>query len=108
MITKKQFVKLAEAFISQVEYEDELSDTVQAVAKKYRRGIDFLGLPSDSEVLLDAVLNILGDDFSYYHFDCNKSFEQFNKNITMADGSHPNVHSLEDLYDFAVKEGSIE
>ena len=108
MITKKQFVKLAEALISQVEYEEELSDTVHAVAKKYRRGTDFLGLPSDSEVLMGAVLNILGDDFSYYHFDCNKSFEQFNEKITMADGSHPDVHSLEDLYDFAVKEGSLE
>lgn len=108
MITKKQFVKLAEAFISQVEYEEEVSKMILETAKKHGKDADFLGLTCDSSWLLDALLDIMGEDFAYYHYDCNKSFEQFNKNITMADGSHPDVHSLEDLYDFAVKEGSIE
>lgn len=108
MITKKQFVKLAEAFISQVEYEEEVSDMIRKMAKKHGKDADFLGLTCDSSWLLDALLDIMGEDFAYYHYDCNKSFEQFNKKITMADGSHPDVHSLEDLYDFAVKEGSLE
>lgn len=108
MITKKQFVKLVEAFISQSDYEEEVSKMILETAKKYGKDADFLGLTCDSSWLLDALLDIMGGDFAYYYYDCNKSFEQFNKNVTMADGGHPDVHSLEDLYDFAVKEGSLE
>ena len=108
MITKKQFVKLAEAFMSQVEYEEEVSQMISKMAKKHKRDSVFLGLTCDSSWLLDALLDVLGEDFCYYYYDCRKSFGKFNKNITLADGSHPNIHSLEDLYDFVVKEGSIE
>lgn len=108
MITKTQFVKLAEAFMAQVDYEEEVRKMILETAKKHRRDADFLGLTCDSSWLLDALLDVLGDDFCYYYYDCSKSFEQFNKKITMVDGSHPDVHSLEDLYDFAVKEGSLE
>ena len=108
MITNKQFVKLAEAFIAQVEYEEEVSKMILKTAKKHGKQTDFLGLTYDSSGLLDALSDVLGYDFCYYYYDCSKSFEQFNKKITMTDGSHPDIHSLEDLYDFAVKEGSLE
>ena len=108
MITKEQFKKLAKAYIKQEKYEDEITNAIYQVAKENEQETDFLGLPCRSGYLLEAILDILGDDFCYYHYDCENSFTKFSKNITYKDGSHPNVKTLDDLYDFAVEEGSIK
>lgn len=108
MITQKQFVKLAGAYIQQDKYEFDVLDTIRSVAEKHKQETDFLGLPYRCGFFMEAVLDILGDDFSYYHYECEDDFEEFNSRITLKDGSHPSVHSLEDLYNFGVKEGSIK
>ena len=106
-MNKETFVKLAEGYIRQENYEDEFRDLVYSTADKHGQEKDFLGLPLGTSRIMNPVLDILGDDFSYFHYDCRGSFEKFNNNIKLADGSHPNVHSLEDLYDFAKEQGSI-
>lgn len=106
-MNKDIFVKLAEGYIRQESYEDEFRDLVYSTAGKYGQDKDFLGLPLGTNKIMNPVLDILGDDFSYFHYDCRNDFERFNNNIKLADGGHPNVHSLEDLYDFAKEQGSI-
>lgn len=108
MISKSDFIKLAEAYRRQEAYTTELLDKIEATAKKYGQATDFVGLPFDNDNLTDAVLDILGDDFSYFNYDCGGDFNAFNKRITMPDGSHPMVECLGDLYDFSVREGSIK
>lgn len=104
---KETFVKLANGYIRQESYEDEFRDLVYSTADKHGQEKDFLGLPLGTSRIMNPVLDILGDDFAYFHYDCKGSFEKFNDNIKLADGSHPDVHSLEDLYDFAKGQGSI-
>lgn len=106
-MNKENFVKLAKGYIRQEKYEDEFRDLVYSTADKYGQDKDFLGLPLGTNKIMSPVLDILGDDFSYFHYDCGDDFEKFNNNIKLADGGHPNVHSLEDLYDFAKEQGSI-
>lgn len=106
-MNKDIFVKLAEGYIRQESYEDEFRDLIYSTAGKYDQDKDFLGLPLGTNKIMNPVLDILGDDFSYFHYDCRNDFERFNNNIKLADGGHPNVHSLEDLYDFAKEQGSI-
>ena len=108
MIRKEDFIKLAKGFIQQDRYEDELRDIIHATAKKYKQELDFLGLPLATGVIMSPVLDILGDDFSYYWYDCGGDFDKFNSNITLEDGSHPEVHSLSDLYGFAKEQGSFK
>lgn len=108
MISKSSFIKLAKAYRKQEAYTTELLDKIEATAKKYGQATDFVGLPFDNDNLTDAVLDILGDDFSYFNYDCRGDFNAFNKKITMSDGSHPMVECLGDLYDFSVREGSLK
>lgn len=108
MISKEQFVKLADAYMRQDKYESELESAIFKVARDNEHPVDFLGLPYQSHLVSKAVLDVLGDDFGYYYFYCGGSFKQFNKNIQFKDTSHPDVKNLDDLYDFAVKEGSIK
>lgn len=107
MNKKETFVKLAEGYIRQDKYEDEFRDMVNDLAEKHKQDIDFLGLPFGTNAIMSPVLDALGDDFSYFHYDCGDDFNKFNKNITLKNGSHPKVHSLEDLYDFTKEQGSI-
>lgn len=108
MITQQQFIKLAEAYKSQWEYENEVDEFIRKAAKKYGNDADFLGLSANCTRLMDAVADVLGEDFAYYCFDCDGDFATFNDNTTLKNGAHPSVHSLEELYDFAVSQGSIE
>lgn len=104
MISKEQYVHLAEAYIRQGEYEYELQDTVRQTAKKYGLSTDFLGRSEETGIIMGAVLDLLGDDFSYYFYECDGDFAKFNDGVCSMEGKHPNVHSLEDLYDFTMEE----
>lgn len=104
MISKEQYVVLAKAFIQQEKYDDELMGTIKLTAKKYGQGSDFLGLCCGDGIIMRAVLDLLGDDFSYYLYECNGNFAKFNEGTCLSDGNHPNVQSLEDLYDFTMEE----
>lgn len=108
MLCKKEFVALAEGYIKQEKYEDEFGNAVRNLAVEHKQETDFLGIPFGTNAIMSPVLDVLGEDFSYYHYDCGDNFNKFNKNIKLADGSHPNVRSLGGLYEFAKEQGSIK
>lgn len=104
---KETFVTLAKAYMRQERYEDDYFKALKDIAKKHKQAIDFLGLPMGSDLIMRPVLSVLGDDFAYYCYNCKGSFKEFNKWVERADGSHPNIKSLEELYDFSKEQGSI-
>lgn len=102
-LNKEAFIKLAEAYSKQENYEKELSNNLEAVTEKYKVYMGFVGFPSASDLIMDVVLDLLGEDFSYYFYDCNESFDKFNKNTTLADGVHPTVKDFGELWEFSQK-----
>ena len=90
-LSKEAFIKLAEAYSKQEKYENELKSSVHSLAEKYKIYAGFIGLTNTSDLIMDVALDLLGDDFSYYFYDYGESFDKFNKNTTLADGTHPNV-----------------
>lgn len=107
-IDEKTFVTLAEAYIKDYGYLNELDNTTRALADKYNVEKDFLGIPYFGGNLFSVVSDLLGDDFSYWHYDCEQNFEEFNKRITFPDGTHPTVHSLNDLWAFSAVEAEVQ
>ena len=105
---KETFVKLAEGYILQEKYEDEFSNTIKELAKLHKQDTDFLGLPIGTNAIMSPVLELLGEDFAYFHYDCGDDFNKFNKGMTLSDGSHPRVRTLAGLYKFSKEQGSIK
>ena len=60
---------------------------------------------SNDDLIMDVVLNLLGDDFSYYFYDCKENFDKFNKNTLLEGGKHPNVNNFGELWEFSQKYG---
>lgn len=98
---KEAFIKLAEAYSKQEKYENELKSSVHSLAEKYKIYTGFIRLTNTSDLIMDVALDLLGDDFSYYFYDCGESFDKFNKNTTLADETHPNVKDFGDLWEFS-------
>ena len=106
-LSKEAFIKLAEAYSKQEKYEKELSNNLETVNEKYKVYMGFIGLSNSSDLIMDVVLDLLGEDFSYYFYDCGESFDKFNKNTTLADGTHPNIKDFGGLWEFSQKYGSV-
>ena len=104
-LNKEAFIKLAEAYSKQENYEKELSNNLETINEKYKVYMGFVGFPSASDLIMDVVLDLLGEDFSYYFYDCGEDFDKFNKNTTLADGTHPNVKDFDELWEFSQKYG---
>lgn len=104
-LSKEAFIKLAEAYSKQENYEKELSNNLEAINEKYKVYMGFIGLSNSSDLIMDVVLDLLGEDFSYYFYEYDESFDKFNKNTTLADGTHPNVKDFGDLWEFSQKYG---
>ena len=102
-LSKGAFIKLSEAYSRQENYEKELSNNLETINEKYKVYMGFIGLSNSSELIMDVVLDLLGDDFSYYFYDCGEDFDKFNKNTTLADGTHPNVKDFGELWEFSQK-----
>lgn len=102
-LSKEAFIKLAEAYSKQEKYENELKSSVHSLAEKYKIYTCFIGLTNTSDLIMDVALDLLGNDFSYYFYDCRESFDKFNKNTTLADGLHPNVSNFGELWEFSQK-----
>jgi len=100
-MTKSEWLKLTKAYIAEAGYWYELHKTKIRIAKAHSIDTEFIGTDYFSGPMSSAVEGLLGEDFCYWYYDCDQSFEEFNKRVTFADGSHPNVHSLEELYEFA-------
>lgn len=98
---KEAFIKLAETYSKQEKYENELNSSLKSITKKYDIYMDFVGLPISSSLIMNVVLDLLGDDFSYYFYDCGESFDVFNKNITLADETHPDVKDFGELWEYS-------
>ena len=104
-LNKEAFIKLAEAYSKQENYEKELSNNLETVNEKYKVYMGFIGLSNSSDLIMDVALDLLGDDFSYYFYDCDESFDKFNKNILLEGGKHPNVNNFGELWEFSQKYG---
>ncbi len=100
-MTKKDWLKLAYAYMDEAGYWHELYKTKIRLAEEHGIDTDFIGNDYFSGPMTSAVEDLLGEDFCYWHYDCSKNFDEFNKKTTLKDDSHPNVHSLEELYEFA-------
>lgn len=101
---KTDWLKLADAYIAEYGYWHELYKTKIRIAEAHGIDTDFIGNDYFGGPMLSAVEGLLGEDFCYWCYDCGKDFDEFNKKITLQDGAHPNVHSLEELYEFAQEE----
>lgn len=99
-LSKEAFIKLAEAYSKQEKYEKELSNNLETINEKYKVYMGFVGFPSASDLIMDVALDLLGDDFSYYFYDCNEDFNKFNKNTILGGETHPNVKDFGGLWEF--------
>lgn len=100
-LSKEAFIKLAEAYSKQENYEKDLRSHLNLITKRYEICMGFIGLPNTSELIMDVVLDLLGDDFSYYFYDCNEDFNKFNKNTILGGETHPNVKDFGGLWEFS-------
>lgn len=98
-MNKESWLILAEAFIADQDAWNEMTEALHKIAHKARTDFDFRDLPYNAEQLVGGVASVLGEEFSYWYYDCKKSFSKYNKWVTLQDGTHPNIHSLEELYD---------
>lgn len=103
-LTKEQFIRLANAYQKDDEYISTLDSFMRENAERFGIETDFLGLDFGfGSNLFREVYSLLQDEddnFGYWLCECDKDWDKFNKNITLLDGTHPNCHSFEDLYDF--------
>ena len=107
-LDKETYIKLAEAYCKQHKYEEEVRESVLELARKYGLYTDFIGLCSSADLVMNVLYEILGDNFNYYFYEFGKSFEKFNNNVTLEDGSHPNVQNFGDLWEFENGEEEAE
>ena len=107
-LSKEAFIKLAEAYSKQNNYEKGLKNSLNSVTETYKTYTDFIGFPISSDLIMDVVLDLLGNDFSYYLYDCGEDFNKFNKNILLEGGKtpkRPNVNNFGELWEFSQKYG---
>ena len=107
-LDKETYIKLAEVYCKQQKYEEEVKESVLELARKHGVYTDFIGLCSNADLVMNVLYKILGDNFNYFFYECDRSFEKFNNNITLADGSHQNVQSFGDLWEFENGEEEAE
>lgn len=108
------FKTLAEGYIKQRAYEDDLQDAIHKITREHNGVVDFLGLPYDSFTLMGAVLNAIKvfdtyEAFDYFVHDCDGDWDKFNKATEWEEGGekkHPDCHNLDDLYDYILLENS--
>lgn len=102
-LDKETYIKLAKAYSKQEIYEDKVTESVKAMADEQGIHLDFIGLPVSTSLIMDAVSDILGEEFAFFFYDCDRSFEKYNSKITLDDGSHPDVKDFGDLWELENK-----
>lgn len=108
-LCKQDWIILANLAIKEQAYRNELEKCIENTAKKHDRMLDFLGLPYDASLVESVIVSLLGSDGECLIWDCDGSLEKFNQMTYKADGSHPDIKSLEEYYDKEVKkEGEHE
>lgn len=101
-LNKENWLVLAKLAIEENSYIDDLDDAIRKVCKEHEHATDFIGTPYDATHVLTVIVGLLGSEFEYLLWDCNADLEQYNKNITFEDGSHPNIKTLEEFYEMEV------
>lgn len=112
-MTYQIFKILAEGYMAQIKYRQELDEQIMGTAKKYHVETDFLGLP-DGCPAQDAIGEAIKsfdtyETFSYFFYDCDSNWNKFNRAISWEkDGKtyHPDCHSLHDLWRYINYENS--
>ena len=97
-LDKKTYIKLAEAYCKQDAYEYRVRESINIAIKQ--DAYMSIGLPTSSAIIMYTVSDILGDEFAFFFYDCSKSFKKYNSNVTLEDGSHPDVKDFGDLWEF--------
>ena len=110
-LSKKDFAKLAEGIQRQEQYESEIRAQILQTAQNFEVDTDFISVPLNSSIAIDSIRDVIQDfsepllqEFDFLHYECSDSFDEYNSRIWNPDDSHPNVHSLEELYDEVIKE----
>ena len=104
---KETFVTLGTAVADEVIYRDKMHNAVLDTARANNRSTDFIGVSYDSELLLDTILELLGEDYLFWLFDCEQDWDKFCSR-TEINGKHPDIHSLEELYELYKQEAKHE
>ena len=102
-LSKETFIKLAEAYTKQENYEEELNESIISIIKKNKTYKGFARFPAFSDLIMNVVLDLLGDEFKYYFYNCSEDFNRFNKGHILADGTHLNVKDFGELWEFIHK-----
>lgn len=103
-LNKEQWVALAKAVWQDDCLLDELSEAKREINKKYGLDTDFVGDDFGYLRTLTTAVEILGETFDYFLYECDGDFKTFNERVTYTkDNSHPDVHNMEELYDEIIK-----
>ena len=70
---KTDWLKLADACITEAGYWHELYDTKIRIAEEHGVDTELIGTDYFSGPMTSAVETLLGEDFCYWCYDCNKS-----------------------------------
>lgn len=100
-MTKREWLKLAEAVTKEERWFSELYEAKIRIAKKHGGETDFVGNDVFAAPVFLVANELLGDDFNYWLYECGGSFADFNMRIELKSGAHPSVYSLGELYEFA-------
>lgn len=102
-LDKETYIKLAKAYSKQEMYEDKVRKSIKTIAGEQGVYLDFIGLPVSTNPIMDTVLDILGDEFAYFFYECDRSLKEYNSKITLNDGSHPKARDFGDLWELENK-----
>ena len=68
-VDRQTFVTLANAYVKDFGYLNELDNTTKALADKYSIEKDFIGIPYFCGNFFNVFADLLCDDFSYWFYD---------------------------------------
>lgn len=102
-LDKKTYIKLAKAYCEHYEYENRVRDFIKDIAEEYFLDKDVIELPVIANLITNVVLELLGIEFEYFFYKYDRSFDKYNSNVTLEDGSHPNVKDFGDLWELENK-----
>lgn len=99
LLDKETYIKLAKAYSNQEIYEDKVRESIKAIAGEQGAYVGLIGLPVSTSLIMDAVLDVLGEEFSFFFYDCDRNLKEYNSIMTLDDGSHPDVKDFGDLWE---------
>lgn len=102
-LDKETYIKLAEAYCKQEAYECKVRESVKNIADEHDVYTGFIGFTISTQLIMSTILKLLGDEFDFFFYECDRSFDKYNSSITHKDGSHPDVKDFGDLWEFESK-----